>query len=141
MLLDLIWCHPNPNPIVSYLVLCYAMQLTTSRRFADRKVEKFEKNITKRGFVPDTTSKKGKDYPVGPLLLGFFVFVVIGSLRASRSLGLSSLPDYQNSNKWRHGLMELCFGLCHLLFLSLVENANTSLHLMYLYKTEFLFMF
>ncbi|KAK7368427.1 hypothetical protein VNO80_10452 [Phaseolus coccineus] len=53
--------------------------MTTSRRFADRKVEKFEKNITKRGFVPDTTSKKGKDYPVGPLLLGFFVFVVIGS--------------------------------------------------------------
>jgi len=44
-------------------------------------VEKFEKNITKRGFVPETTSKKGKDYPVGPLLLGFFVFVVIGSCK------------------------------------------------------------
>ncbi|KAG5025087.1 hypothetical protein JHK86_021001 [Glycine max] len=43
---------------------------TTSRRLADRKVEKFEKNITKRGFVPDTTTKKGKDYPVGPVLLG-----------------------------------------------------------------------
>ncbi|KAG4999821.1 Stress-associated endoplasmic reticulum protein 2 [Glycine soja] len=56
-----------------------AFPVTTSRRLADRKVEKFEKNITKRGFVPDTTTKKGKDYPVGPVLLGFFVFVVIGS--------------------------------------------------------------
>jgi hypothetical protein len=44
-------------------------------------VEKFEKNITKRGSVPETTVKKGKDYPVGPVLLGFFVFVVIGSCK------------------------------------------------------------
>ncbi|CAN6548682.1 unnamed protein product [Malus baccata var. baccata] len=53
--------------------------MTTSRRLADRKVEKFEKNITKRGAVPETTAKKSKDYPVGPILLGFFIFVVIGS--------------------------------------------------------------
>ncbi|CAK8578420.1 unnamed protein product [Lathyrus sativus] len=53
--------------------------MTKSRRLSVRKVEKFEKNITKRGFVPETTVKKGKDYPVGPLVLGFFVFVVIGS--------------------------------------------------------------
>ncbi|GKV14771.1 hypothetical protein SLEP1_g25591 [Rubroshorea leprosula] len=53
--------------------------MTTSRRFADRKVERFEKNITKRGAVPEASTKKGKDYPVGPVLLGFFVFVVIGS--------------------------------------------------------------
>jgi hypothetical protein len=52
---------------------------TTSKRLADRKIEKFDKNILKRGFVPETTTKKGKDYPVGPILLGFFVFVVIGS--------------------------------------------------------------
>ncbi|KAH0754391.1 hypothetical protein KY290_024661 [Solanum tuberosum] len=52
---------------------------TTSRRLADRKVERFEKNITKRGAVPETTAKKGSQYPVGPILLGFFVFVVIGS--------------------------------------------------------------
>lgn len=54
---------------------------TTSRRLAGRKVEKFEKNIMKRGAVPETTTKKGKDYPVGPVLLGFFVFVVIGSCK------------------------------------------------------------
>ncbi|XP_021899747.1 probable stress-associated endoplasmic reticulum protein [Carica papaya] len=53
--------------------------MTTSRRLADKKVEKFEKNIKKRGLVPETTTKKGKDYPVGPIVLGFFVFVVIGS--------------------------------------------------------------
>ncbi|EYU33448.1 hypothetical protein MIMGU_mgv11b017274mg, partial [Erythranthe guttata] len=52
---------------------------TTSRRLADRKVERFEKNITKRGAVPETTTKKGNDFPVGPVLLGFFIFVVIGS--------------------------------------------------------------
>ena len=52
---------------------------TTSRRLADRKSAKFQKNITKRGSVPETTVKKGSDYPVGPIVLGFFVFVVIGS--------------------------------------------------------------
>lgn len=56
-----------------------AFDQTTSRRLADRKVERFEKNITKRGAVPETTAKKGSQYPVGPILLGFFVFVVIGS--------------------------------------------------------------
>lgn len=54
---------------------------TTSRRLADRKIAKFDKNITKRGAVPETTVKKGYDYPVGPILLGFFVFVVIGSCK------------------------------------------------------------
>ncbi|CAN1313546.1 Stress-associated endoplasmic reticulum protein 2, partial [Linum perenne] len=50
---------------------------TTSKRLADRKISKFQKNITKRGAVPETTAKKGKDYPVGPFLLGFFIFVII----------------------------------------------------------------
>ncbi|EYU42087.1 hypothetical protein MIMGU_mgv1a024060mg [Erythranthe guttata] len=30
--------------------------MTTSRRVAERKVERFEKNITKRGSVPETTT-------------------------------------------------------------------------------------
>ncbi|XP_025791241.1 uncharacterized protein LOC112872373, partial [Panicum hallii] len=53
--------------------------MTTSRRLADRKTAKFQKNITRRGSVPETTVKKGNDYPVGPIVLGFFIFVVIGS--------------------------------------------------------------
>ncbi|CAA0816557.1 Ribosome associated membrane protein RAMP4 [Striga hermonthica] len=53
--------------------------MTTSRRLADRKVMKFEKNIKKRGAIGETTKKKGSSYPVGPLVIGFFVFVVIGS--------------------------------------------------------------
>lgn len=61
--------------------------MTTSRRLADRKVERFDKNIMKRGAVPETTAKKGKDYPVGPVLLGFFIFVVIGSCKISPFLG------------------------------------------------------
>ncbi|KAL2934384.1 Stress-associated endoplasmic reticulum protein 2, partial [Bienertia sinuspersici] len=54
---------------------------TTSRRLAGRKVEKFEKNIKKRGLVSESTAKKGNSYPVGPVVLGFFVFVVIGSCK------------------------------------------------------------
>ncbi|XP_062188252.1 uncharacterized protein LOC133891543 isoform X1 [Phragmites australis] len=65
---------------------------TTSRRLADRKIARFEKNITKRGAVPETV-KKGNDYPVGPILLGFFVFVVVGSslfqiIRTATSAGI-----------------------------------------------------
>ncbi|KAI3455039.1 hypothetical protein Pfo_011702, partial [Paulownia fortunei] len=52
---------------------------TTSRRLADRKVMKFEKNIKKRGATAETSKKKGSSYPVGPVVLGFFIFVVIGS--------------------------------------------------------------
>ncbi|KAK6922420.1 Stress-associated endoplasmic reticulum protein [Dillenia turbinata] len=67
--------------------------MTTSRRLADRKVNKFEKNIMKRGAVPETTVKKGSDYAVGPVLLGFFIFVVIGSCKLFRSpYSSSSLP-------------------------------------------------
>ncbi|KAF6144154.1 hypothetical protein GIB67_004827 [Kingdonia uniflora] len=45
-------------------------ELTTSKRLADRKVERFQKNVAKRGAVPETTTKKGTDYPIGPILLG-----------------------------------------------------------------------
>ncbi|KAL5224079.1 hypothetical protein ABZP36_010718 [Zizania latifolia] len=55
--------------------------MTTSRRLADRKSAKFQKNIMKRGSVPETTVKKGNDYPVGPMVLGFFIFVVVGSCK------------------------------------------------------------
>ncbi|GFQ08522.1 stress-associated endoplasmic reticulum protein 2 [Phtheirospermum japonicum] len=40
---------------------------------------KFEKNINKRGAIGETTKKKGSSYPVGPLVIRFFIFVVIGS--------------------------------------------------------------
>ncbi|MCL7044056.1 hypothetical protein MKW94_002565, partial [Papaver nudicaule] len=46
---------------------------TTSRSLANRKVERYEKNITKREFVPQTTVKKRNDYPIGPIVLGFFI--------------------------------------------------------------------
>ncbi|KAF6163264.1 hypothetical protein GIB67_025128 [Kingdonia uniflora] len=43
---------------------------TTSKRLVDRNVERFQKIVVKRGAVPETTTKKGTDYPVGPILLG-----------------------------------------------------------------------
>ncbi|XP_003576008.2 uncharacterized protein LOC100842783 [Brachypodium distachyon] len=67
--------HRRLRPV---LLLRHA-RMTTSRRLADKKSAKFQKNITKRGSVPETTVKKGNDYPVGPIVLGFFIFVVIGS--------------------------------------------------------------
>ncbi|PHT87969.1 hypothetical protein T459_10075 [Capsicum annuum] len=75
---------------------------TTSRRLADRKVERFEKNITKRGAVPETTAKKGNQYPVGPILLGFFVFVVIGSYNKDSNqrgeIKATSVPSNYNKS-------------------------------------------
>ncbi|WZZ72065.1 hypothetical protein YC2023_083435 [Brassica napus] len=62
----------------------------TRKRLADRKIEKFDKNITTRGFVPETTTKKGKDYPVGPILLGFFL--------SSRSSGLQLAEAWRKPN-------------------------------------------
>ncbi|KAL9686683.1 hypothetical protein QQ045_031076 [Rhodiola kirilowii] len=55
--------------------------MTTSKRLAEKKVAKFQKNITKRGAVSETSTKKGSDYPVGPIVIGFFVFVL--SFRSS----------------------------------------------------------
>lgn len=49
----------------------------------DRKMkernEVYSKNIEKRGNVPTSISKKEDKFPVGPVLLGFFLFVVVGS--------------------------------------------------------------
>nr|PNR31699.1 hypothetical protein PHYPA_025821 [Physcomitrium patens] len=53
--------------------------MTTSKRLADKKSAKFQKNVHRRGSVPETTIKKKNQYPVGPMVLGLFVFVVIGS--------------------------------------------------------------
>ncbi|KAH8582823.1 stress associated endoplasmic reticulum [Cryptosporidium sp. chipmunk genotype I] len=46
-------------------------------RFTKLKGELYEKNVEKRGNV--SSSKKKNSYPVGPFVLGLFVFVVIGS--------------------------------------------------------------
>nr|XP_051181276.1 uncharacterized protein LOC127295374 [Lolium perenne] len=90
-------CPAAPDPSVAADELtgdARDASMTTSRRLADRKTAKFQKNITKRGSVPETTVKKGNDYPVGPIVLGFFIFVVIGSslfqiIRTASSGGLA----------------------------------------------------
>ena len=54
------------------------------------KSETYRKNIEKRGNVPNSITvsdilfniieqKKGDKFPVGPVLLGFFLFIVVGS--------------------------------------------------------------
>ena len=70
-------CSVSSRHLFGYVIFLQ----TTSRRLADRKIARFEKNITKRGAVPETI-KKANDYPFGPILLGFFVFVVVGSCKS-----------------------------------------------------------
>ncbi|MPC09525.1 stress-associated endoplasmic reticulum protein 2-like [Eriocheir sinensis] len=41
--------------------------------------DKAAKNVTQRGNVPKTTKSEEDNYPVGPWLLGLFIFVVCGS--------------------------------------------------------------
>nr|ADV40231.1 putative ribosome-attached membrane protein 4 [Latrodectus hesperus] len=41
--------------------------------------EKASKNVTQRGNVPKTSKAQDEKYPVGPWLLGLFIFVVCGS--------------------------------------------------------------
>ncbi|KAK3234290.1 hypothetical protein CYMTET_55451 [Cymbomonas tetramitiformis] len=53
--------------------------MTTSKRFNVAKNEKFAGNIHKRGTVPKSFLKAKSQMPVGPVMLGFFIFVVIGS--------------------------------------------------------------
>ena len=41
--------------------------------------KEYEKNVNKRGSVPSSKRKKNEKYPVGPVLLGVFLFLVVGS--------------------------------------------------------------
>ena len=41
--------------------------------------EKHSKNITSRGSVPKSLKPEEDKYPVGPWLIGLFIFVVCGS--------------------------------------------------------------
>ncbi|KAG2637979.1 hypothetical protein PVAP13_2NG559603, partial [Panicum virgatum] len=87
--------HSSPPPAASAAAPATrpaSLAMTTSRRLADRKIARFEKNVTKRGAVPETI-KKANDYPFGPILLGFFVFIVVGSslfqiIRTASNAGL-----------------------------------------------------
>ncbi|PRP86003.1 hypothetical protein PROFUN_05774 [Planoprotostelium fungivorum] len=42
-----------------------------------QRIDKFDENVNKRGSV--VTAKKESKTPVGPLVLGILIFVVIGS--------------------------------------------------------------
>eukprot|EP00200_Dunaliella_tertiolecta_P003670 CAMPEP_0202352484 /NCGR_PEP_ID=MMETSP1126-20121109/8661_1 /ASSEMBLY_ACC=CAM_ASM_000457 /TAXON_ID=3047 /ORGANISM="Dunaliella tertiolecta, Strain CCMP1320" /LENGTH=70 /DNA_ID=CAMNT_0048944711 /DNA_START=66 /DNA_END=278 /DNA_ORIENTATION=- len=51
-----------------------------NKRVQNAKISKFSENVLKRGAVADRQAAKKKEkLAVGPLMLAFFVFVVIGS--------------------------------------------------------------
>ena len=87
--------------------------MTTSKRLVDHKSAKFQENVLKRGQVPETTVKKGNNYPVGPIVLGFFIFVVVGSailqiFRTATSGGFFWVPGPEKSqvSKWELSQIE-----------------------------------
>jgi hypothetical protein len=54
--------------------------MTVSKRVANAKSSKYHQNVFKRGQVEMAGAEKTKSQiPVGPIVLSFFVFVVIGS--------------------------------------------------------------
>tara|TARA_B100000519_G_scaffold183083_1_gene176427 strand:- start:26 stop:292 length:267 start_codon:yes stop_codon:yes gene_type:complete len=55
-------------------------QAGASKRVLQAKQKKFNSNIHKRGMVDINSSTKDKEkFTVGPVVLAFFIFVVIGS--------------------------------------------------------------
>jgi len=50
-----------------------------SSPYMRKKNEQFAKNIHKRGNVETSLRKKESKFPVGPAVLGLFLFIVIGS--------------------------------------------------------------
>jgi len=52
--------------------------MVLSKRVANAKTMRFHSNVHKRGNVPDSLTDK-KEPGVGPFVIGFFLFVVVGS--------------------------------------------------------------
>ncbi|CAH3149826.1 unnamed protein product [Pocillopora meandrina] len=62
--------------------------------------EKHSQNVNTRGNVPKSLKPQEEKYPVGPVLLGLFIFVVCGSgktkyeiFTASKAIAVVSLRD------------------------------------------------
>ena len=78
-------CSPSLTRNVSSLFLSqiqsnHPKQAGASKRVLQAKQKKFNSNIHKRGMVDINSSTKDKEkFTVGPVVLAFFIFVVIGS--------------------------------------------------------------
>ena len=124
---------------------CFGCVQAGSKRVLNAKSDKFQGNIHKRGKVQDVSpvspilsalrerlsaqlctatievcggvQKSSSKVAVGPIMLGFFLFVVVGSGKQSCLLYKSAqsschllictcccsiATNYQNSNKWRY---------------------------------------
>lgn len=60
--------HSRPSP-----------SQAVSKRVLGASNDRYAKNIHKRGLVDIRAKDKSKSFSVGPVMLGFFIFVVIGS--------------------------------------------------------------
>ncbi|GMH36017.1 hypothetical protein BSKO_03885 [Bryopsis sp. KO-2023] len=53
--------------------------MTVSKRVQNFRSDKFHGNVHRRGLGSGTAQEKKKRLPVGPVMLAFFLFVVVGS--------------------------------------------------------------
>ncbi|KAM7530855.1 hypothetical protein LguiB_034265 [Lonicera macranthoides] len=92
---------------------------TTSKRVAERKVAKFEKNITRRGLA-GVTSTKNK-FTLDNIVIAFCIFVIVGSYnQASYTGGITSISKMHgrrdrgfNSGDWLSSLTNNEILLCY----------------------------
>ena len=76
LLIDSVLCMRDS---FSFGVLYISYAQPVSKRQMSIKSKKFHGNILRRGSVPDSLGKKTSSFTVGPVLLAFFLFVVVGS--------------------------------------------------------------
>lgn len=64
--------------------------------------EKHSQNVNTRGNVPKSLKPQEEKYPVGPVLLGLFIFVVCGSaiFQIIQSIRMAQLREHENFD-WR----------------------------------------
>jgi hypothetical protein len=71
--------RPQPNNSSIHSSRCSIPQ-GVSKRVMNASNNKYSKNIHKRGLVDIHAKQNAKDgFAVGPVMLGFFIFVVVGS--------------------------------------------------------------
>ena len=81
----------------------FKLFILKSDRLVRERNEAYAKNVDKRGKVSSGSrvikifnifQKKDDKFPVGPVLLGFFLFVVVGSGKIS--LNYSFIPNFKH---------------------------------------------
>merc|ERR1712118_367302 len=73
--------------------------MPVSKRYAAAKSSKYNSNIHKRNNVTDASQAKKYPFTVGPIVLAFFLFVILGSsiLEVIMSIGRAKECNFESS--------------------------------------------